>query len=85
MRAQRAAEHENSHPFVPVPLFCAVDSIRKDVESVFEPAVEERRREVASMLTRLSSRVKGMRMADFLRECGGDVQALVNREKRQLK
>ncbi len=52
---------------------------------MFEPAVEDTRREVSSMLLRLSSRVKGMRMADFLRECGGDVDALLARDRRAQK
>jgi hypothetical protein len=69
----------------PTVLFPAVDSVQKDMEAVFEPAVEEMRREVSSMLLRLSSRVKGMRMADFLRECGGDVQALLAKDRRQQK
>jgi hypothetical protein len=72
----------HAHPVLPL---SAVDSVRKDIESIFEPAVEEMRREVASMLIRLSSRVKGMKMADFLKECGGDVQALIAKDKRQLK
>jgi hypothetical protein len=59
--------------------------VRKDIEAVFEPAMEETRREVSSMLIRLSSRVKNMKMADFLRECGGDVDALIAKEKRQQK
>ncbi len=52
---------------------------------MFEPTLEDMRRDVASMLARLSSRVKNMPMADFLKECGGDVQALIAKDKRQTK
>lgn len=52
---------------------------------MYEPAIEEMRREVASMLIRLSNRVKNMRMEDFLRESGGDVETLIAKEKRQQK
>ena len=62
-----------------------VDTARRELEQVFEPAVLEMRRVVAHLLNRLSSRVKAMRMQDFLRECAGDVQALLEKDRRQQK
>lgn len=63
----------------------AVDHVRKELESTMEPAITEMRREIQSMLNRLGSKVKNMKMADFLRECGGDVQGFIEKDKRQAK
>jgi hypothetical protein len=43
------------------------------------------RKEVGFFLMRLPSRVKAMKMSDFLRECGGDVQLLLEKERRAGK
>lgn len=50
-----------------------------------EPAIEEMRKEVGFLLMRLPTRVKAMRMSDFLRECGGDVALLAEKERRAGK
>lgn len=62
-----------------------VAEMRSQLESAMEPCMEEMRKEVAFFLMRLPSRVKGMRMADFLRECGGDVQVLLDKERKAGK
>jgi hypothetical protein len=59
--------------------------MRSQLNAVMEPAIEEMRREVAFVLMRLPSRVKNMRMSDFLRECGGDVGLLVEKERKAGK
>ena len=59
--------------------------MRSQLNAVMEPAIEEMRREVAFVLMRLPSRVKNMRMSAFLRECGGDVSLLVEKERRAGK
>lgn len=62
-----------------------VQEMRSQLEAAMEPAREEMRKEVALFLMRLPSRVKGMRMGDFLRECGGDVALLLEKERKAVK
>jgi len=62
-----------------------VSEMRSQLNAVMEPAIEDMRREVAFVLMRLPARVKAMRMSDFLRECGGDVALLAERERRAGK
>ena len=57
--------------------------MRSQLNAVMEPAIEDMRREVAFVLMRLPSRVKSMRMSDFLRECGGDVALLADVTRRR--
>ena len=62
-----------------------VSEMRSQLEAAMEPAIEEMRREVNFFLMRLPSRVKGMRMSDFMRECGGDVALLAEKERKAGK
>ena len=63
-----------------------VDAARRELEAVIEAPLDEARREVALLLNRLPSRVKAMRMEDFLRESGGgDAQTLIAKDRRQQK
>ena len=62
-----------------------VSEMRSQLESAMEPCMEAMRKEVAFFLMRLPSRVKSMRMGDFLRECGGDVQVLLDKERKAGK
>jgi hypothetical protein len=62
-----------------------VAEMRSQLEAVMEPCLEDMRKEVAFFLMRLPSRVKNMRMSDFLRECGGDVQLLLEKERKAGK
>jgi hypothetical protein len=63
-----------------------VDTVRRDIESLLEPAVLEIKREVQMLLNRLSTRVKTMRMQDFLKETsGGDVQSILAKDRRMQK
>lgn len=62
-----------------------VAEMRSQLEGLMEPCMEEMRKEVAFFLMRLPSRVKSMKMSDFLRECGGDVQLLLEKERRAGK
>ena len=62
-----------------------VAEMRSQLEGLMEPCMEEMRKEVAFFLMRLPSRVKGMKMGDFLRECGGDVQVLLDKERKAGK
>lgn len=63
----------------------SVSEMRSQLNAAMEPAIEEIRREVAFVLMRLPSRVKNMRMTDFLRECGGDVALLAEKERKAGK
>jgi len=63
-----------------------VDTIRRDIESLLEPSVLEIKREVQMLLNRLSTRVKTMRMQDFLKDTsGGDVQSILAKDRRLQK
>jgi len=63
-----------------------VDTVRRDIESLLEPAVLEIKREVQMLLNRLSTRVKTMRMQDFLKDTsGGDVQSIIAKDRRMQK
>ena len=62
-----------------------VQEMRSQLEEAMEPAREEMRKEVALFLMRLPTRVKSMRMGDFLRECGGDVALLLDKERKATK
>ena len=62
-----------------------VAEMRSQLEAVMEPCLEDIRKEVAFFLMRLPSRVKSMKMSDFLRECGGDVQVLLEKERKAGK
>ena len=62
-----------------------VAEMRSQLEAAMEPCMEEMRKEVAFFLMRLPSRVKSMKMSDFLREWGGDVQLLLEKERRAGK
>lgn len=63
-----------------------VDTVRRDIESLLEPSVLEIKREVQMLLNRLSTRVKTMRMQDFLKDTsGGDVQSILAKDRRLQK
>jgi len=78
----RAAAVPPPHPAPSPP---AVAEMRSQLEASMEPAIEEMRKEVGFLLMRLPTRVKAMRMSDFLRECGGDVALLAEKERRAGK
>jgi len=81
----RAEEAEVSERLLQIDIW--VDAARKQLEAVIEAPLDEARRDVSFMLNRLPSRVKAMRMEDFLRESGGsgDVQALYAKDRKQQK
>jgi len=80
----RAEEAEVNEKLLQIDIW--VDAARRELEAVIEAPLDEARREVAQLLLRLPSRVKAMRMEDFLRESGGgDAQALMAKDRRQQK
>ena len=82
-RRRRAVPRRTRSP--PPPPRAAVAEMRSQLEASMEPAIEEMRKEVGFLLMRLPTRVKAMRMSNFLRECGGDVALLAEKERRAGK
>lgn len=62
-----------------------VDSMRGEIETQVDATVSEMRRIIEAAVLRLPQRIRSMTMREFMTECGGDVQVVLEKDKKMSR
>lgn len=59
--------------------------MRSEIESVLDSTLSEMRRVIEAAVLRLPARIRGMTMQQFISEYGGDVQVVLETDKKMSR
>lgn len=76
-----------AHPPPPPssPALRAVDALKEQIEGIITAPLDEMRRLISRHIMMMPKKIADMRMSDFLREGGGSLSAVLDKQKKDAK